>query len=766
MARATTQEEESLFEEEVLRVARAIFAKDRPYQGSIMLDNRERDGVFIGEDSIAIVEATVSRGTEKAEKDGKKLQQAVDRFSKEHQFKAVKGYFVTKDEPTADQRATVARLKSNIATLSFAQLRSLLVDAGEYLNLRNEYPFGSARNPATGSATDLDEYIHLGFVNASNNKRVLSEASDLPTFLTEGQAVVITGDFGAGKSMTVRHVHQKLANAFLTKRHTRFPITLNLRDHQGQKDADEAIRRHATKIGFDSPAKLVRAWRAGDVDVLLDGFDEIATTGWLGQANNLRQIRRRSVELVRKIVEETPTGVGLLLAGRRHLFDSQTEMLSAFNLSQRKPSIFTTDEFSEAQIQKYLTRLGWESSLPEWIPARPLLLGYLATSGALSSFADPSPMNETTAAEGWDALLTRICQRESAMEVGVDADQIRRVLERLATLARTRNDGIGPIFQEDFSRAFNDVCGYSPDEGSYMLLQRLPGLGVTNPTDGSRYFIDETLADVARAGDLVRYVQYPDYEKSMEGVTGSAVSLGAIGMGVAHFNAAQLSVTGPQALATAERLQKRGASDSVAFDSVRLAMNLDLTVSPKLSFKNLQLERMIFGDAEGDLSALHLDGCLIDTLDLTEFDGDHDLPVFSDCMFGTVLGAGSASVLPSGHFNDCHFESFDASSKTTRGILATVSLSPRQRVALTILKKIYLQGGAGRRDSALVRGLDDKLRGVVPEVTQALLNSDLVAVGRMGARTVYYPIRGLTPRVRTMIEQGAASGDAVLNSLR
>ena len=72
--------------------------------------------------------------------------------------------------------------------------------------------------------------------------------------------------------------------------------------------------------------QLVRAWRAGFVDLLLDGFDEFAATGWSAAPFKLRQIRHAALEAVRKLIRESPANVGILVAGRQHYFDSVREM--------------------------------------------------------------------------------------------------------------------------------------------------------------------------------------------------------------------------------------------------------------------------------------------------------------------------------------------------------------------------------------------------------------------------------------------------------
>ncbi|TCL79658.1 MULTISPECIES: NACHT domain-containing protein [unclassified Curtobacterium] len=372
MAKLESQDDEQLFEAEVLRVARALWVPNRPFQGSVILDGAERDGIFVGDDIVAVVEATVSKRLDKAKKDGDKLKQASERLSKSHPLKAIKGYFVTRDEPTAEQRQYINSLRSGVVACSFAQLRSLLINSREYLNVRQAYAFGSARNLDTGAPKDLDVYVPIGLLEESTSGRArVHSVADIANRMSSGGTTVLLGDFGAGKSMTIREVHSRLASSHLKNPEKRFPVTLNLRDHQGQKAPDEALRRHCQAIGFEEGTKLVRAWRAGQVDILLDGFDEIATTGWLSQAVSLRQIRRNSVELIRNFTDQTPDGAGIFLTGRRHLFDSNTELSGALGISSRNPLVLSTDDFSEAQVTEYLTARGWDGSLPGWLPPRP-----------------------------------------------------------------------------------------------------------------------------------------------------------------------------------------------------------------------------------------------------------------------------------------------------------------------------------------------------------------------------------------------------------
>jgi hypothetical protein len=179
------------------------------------------------------------------------------------------------------------------------------------------------------------------------------------------------------------------------------------------------------------------------------------------------------MELVRRFIRETPSGVGIILTGRVHFFNNEKEMWNAFG----SPPYFvrlSLSEFTEEQVRVYLNKLGlhWQDALPSWLPTRPLLLGYLATRGLLQQTLNVAA--GSSPAVGWHQLLNRISAREAEGEYGIDAGTVRRLLERVATLARSSADGLGPITSEQLQNAFRQVCGYDPDDRGMVLLQRLP----------------------------------------------------------------------------------------------------------------------------------------------------------------------------------------------------------------------------------------------------------------------------------------------------
>jgi hypothetical protein len=358
----------SEFEDEVRRIARLLWPS-ASFGGARILEQRERDGIFESDEFINCIECTTSRGLAKAESDAEKLSKLVRQLRPKYPLKFIKGWFITLSEPTPDQREAVHKYRGQLVTCSYDQFRQKLFDSRSFLQARKDYPFGSIRHPATGSTDFVPNYIETEILNYNGSDLGIEE---LAKSLLNGNRFALTGDYGSGKSVTARELFLHLSTSFWNNESYFVPVFLNLRDHHGQTDPVEALERHARNIGFDRPHTLVRAWRAGYCLVILDGFDEIASAGWAGQTKKLRDLRYRSMELVRRFVKESSKSSGFLVSGREFFFDSKPEMSNALGLAIDFQHLFLT-EFSRDQTRAFLDSLGWFGDIPEWIPTRPLV---------------------------------------------------------------------------------------------------------------------------------------------------------------------------------------------------------------------------------------------------------------------------------------------------------------------------------------------------------------------------------------------------------
>jgi hypothetical protein len=758
----TDRDDQRHFENEVRRVARQLWPSAE-YSGAQMVDGRERDGYFETEDCLHLIEATVSRGKDKAQEDIKKMVGLAKKVQAQVQHKAVKCWFVTKHEPTAEQRDVAKLHHTLVNALSFSQFQSKLIDAASYLSLRDSYPFGSVRDPATGNPSTDIQYVSLDLLQ--QDTRTVWPVAAIRDAMLQGERFVVLGDYGAGKSMTLRELYRQLKAAYAKQKTSTFPIYLNLRDHHGQTNPAEVLERHARNIGFANPSHLVRAWRAGYVFLIIDGFDEVATLGIQGIWKRLHDTRYRAMQAARELVRDQPTGVGLIMAGRAHFFDSNKERRSALGLSSRVIEL-TLNEFSDEQIEEYLVKCGLNGAVPNWMPSRPLLVGYLAASGllvdVLTSAEKKGQKMDLDPANGWNLILDKVCAREAEIEAGIDGPTVRKVLERLATLARATDSGLGPLQRDKVIGAFGEVCGYQPDEKGLVLLQRLPGLGIDRADEGTRIFMDDDFTDACRAGDVVGFIEDP-YNCDVEPFRNAQCGLGEVGLGVCAANTRGSVAQGRLMPA----ISKAAETDGVALltlDLIGVAVEFGIKLDDKVQVRDLIIPSFNLHSGIGDCSNLTFQDCYFSRLEIDPDLPASKLPHFGQCYFVQVDGRSSRTDLPQDRFSDtCEFDKFSDAPETTAAI-AAMDLPIGTRVMLTILKKIFVQSGSGRMESALVRGLDHNARRMVPSVLRLLQTERVIEPYRRGgvSTTIWVPDRTQRSRVAKIIESPHMCQDSLL----
>ncbi|MGC4940860.1 NACHT domain-containing protein [Kribbella sp. DT2] len=744
------------FETEVRRIAALLFPDERG--GSTIYQGREHDGVFVTEDLAVAIEATTATDKAKAEQDGRKLKAICERLASRYPYKGIKGYFITQGEPTAYQHDVIRRIGQPLAALSYAAFRAHLVDVRAYIAARKDHPFGSARDPETNKPNLLDEYVALDFVDVGDRNTQYG-IDDLIKAMSESARLVLLGDYGAGKSMTLREIFLRSVSTKQKRESGKFCLHLNLNEHQGQTNPAEALLRHAETIGFENPHQLVRAWKSGDAHILLDGFDELFTPGLgaITQKSPVANFRHRSVQLIRQFLVQTPAGASVVIAGRQQYFDSLAEMRVAFGLD-KKTLIASATDFTEAQVQQYLDNRKWTAVLPTWLPRRPLLIGYLASRSMLDLVG---PLSTIDVGAGWDGLLDSICERDAQLESGVSGASIRQIIERLATLARRTATGLGPISFEDLVLVFQELQGRAPDEAAYGVLQRLPGLRTDDTQTNSRVFVDDDYVDAARAGDVLNWVSHRFNDEFIEGFRNWQNMLGDTGMAVLSYRLATNGTYIGTLQAAAERAWNKEGLEGIGTELIRLILLWGATPTKSVPIHSQHIPSLAIGGS-ADASKLTLTQCIIDTLDVTDVVAFDNLPYMIDCAVGTVHGMAEIDDFASEKIRNCTFESFSDSTENISAILK-LDLSDYTRIALTILRRTYGQSGRARKENAFYRGsMTPHQRELIPKVLHDLQAQGAVRRIRRRDVTLWEPNRALVARIRTILDSPTSTRDPLV----
>ncbi|QWG14286.1 hypothetical protein KMZ29_06270 [Bradyrhizobium sediminis] len=750
------------FEKDVRRIARLLWSEAQ-FGGAQIVDDRERDGVFETRDAVHVVECTISRSRDKAVEDAKKTAELVQKYRKTSR-KHVNGWLVTRDEPTADQRTAIQRFEHSVRILGFEQFRSQLFNGAEYLRCRVPYRFGSVADPITKAAITDAKIIPIDLFNEAAQTAINQDSYIQGLITGSVTRTVLLGEYGSGKSMTLRNFFFRCNDAYLRNTSHVVPVYLNLRDHTGQSEPVEALERHARIIGYPgSSSDLVRAWRGGLVNLLLDGFDEMATTGWGGSLQKVQAHRFSGMTLVRRFVSESPSNTSIIVAGRHNFFDSTKEMAKSLGV-ERGFQILYTQDFSEAQAREFLSLLGIASPLPDWMPRRPLLLAYLAGRGFLQASAAKQSV-DLGPAEGWDHLLAMICEREAQQDSRLDPTTVRLIIERLATIARSTEDGRGRIDILTIQNTFRDVAGFPPDDAAQQFILRLPALGPSSLEDSSREFVDPQIADAARAGDVIRYVEHP-YASAANAFESVVCPLGEIAINIVS------NKISAQTIKPAIFLNALNVACNPDINS-QLAMDLAniLTRSPEVALVDKAIIRaavcdyLLIDDFSRKFSNLIFQDCLFNTCEISRDVHPDNLPQFEKCVFGTLDGFFGGSDLPM-NFRDCDVSSFVLGGNTAAQILH-LDIPEGLKILLTVLRKLFLQPGSGRQEAAFYRGaLDSRAERIVPEVLNLIARFSIAEKSRYRGLDLWRPNRTETFRVRQILAAPMTSPDPLVKAAR
>lgn len=734
-----------------------------------MVGGRERDGIYVTEDVVHLLECTTSRQKAKAEGDLTKLFDLYNKYKTKYSDRAIKCWFVTKYEPTADQRncrKAFKRAPENLFNIvSFAQFQSKLIDSRDYLQCRDNHKFGSIYDPKTGNPTADVKYIQVALrVEGEEEPRGIENLAN--TVLTGGR-ITLLGEYGVGKSMTLREIYKQLAADHQRSRTARFPIFLNLREHQGQGDATEILERHARNIGFPKPFQLVRAWKAGYAVLLLDGFDEVSSAGLQGAWRKLQTARFASMQGVRQLLEESPEGTGIAIAGRQHFFDTESERVKALGQRNADWKLIRLNEFNEHQIGELTRQFGYQGTIPAWVPSRPLLLSSLFAKGLGEGASEQLAVLRDPAA-GWDFLLDEVSSREARIESGIDGANIRAILESLATLARRNDSGLGPITSDQIVEVFQAECEFNPTDEALSVLQRLPGLGRDDSAAGeARIFVDSEFADACAAGDFSRFCENPYDQNLASSVSKLRAPLKETGIGLVSRRLENQEFGQGHLRAIMAALEKNDNVNTGATpaDVFSLGLKQGLEFDGSLFVADLHLGSIEVDKDGAALERVTFAGCIVERLSIAEDAEVVSFPTFRDCLIQEVEGRISEEELPKTKFFGCLFESFSEQGLTVNSVLE-LKIPVGAKVLITVLKKLFVQSLGGRKENALYRGLDTEHQSKVGEIIELLLSHGMVTNSGRSGETIWIPVRRQTARALDIIASPSGSKDKLMVEAR
>lgn len=738
MARKTWKD----LEEEVRANATVIWGKSFH---STLIHGRQIDAYSADTNGgPTAIEVTEQKSIDKIQNDINKLVAVRNaNFTQEGGYKSTRCIIVTAFEPTIHMRNACKSISVDIYDIS--EFRHVFLPFEIYRERREKKPFGSAVDPHTG-ARDNRQYVKVQLLDSDEGH---ATGDDVVDSITSGKRIVVIGEYGTGKSKLFEYIFGSLAD--LARKNAMFPISIDLRNIWGLKDRYEIIRRHLKDLDLQEyEDQFFRAYNAGYLLVMLDGFDEVSPQAWSDDPVGLRNLRADALAGARDILSNQSGGS--IICGRDNYFDSHDEMLSALGLAAKSPDVFySKDEFSSEEIGQFVKNAGLDIKVPEWLPRKPLTCEFfiktLAEKDQNLSFDSDSPM------QFWEVYFKSVCAREARLNPGFDPDAIGRVLVAVAAATRTKPQNVGPLSPMEIRAAFEKAVGYAPIEQASVLLQRLSGLGRTASDSEDRRFVDTYLLDGLRAMQVIGFVRKVEHESYL--LEDWMNPLAELGRNIVAQKLVDMDLV-PDALAFCNSVM-RHKNHTLIGDVVSAVL--------------------ISGVSEIDFNGLEVKGAHIGSLDLSEVEVANlrlqddvismiSMPLISpknlvvvDSIIENVEGVSAQSGMPS-WLKGNQVGAYTSVANTSKIKAATIGAE--HKVLVTILHKTFFQPGSARKEEALLRGLGKYAK---PKTLTAIINK-LISEGilteeRGDTGRLYSPKRSQTRRVGRIISELSMSKDAI-----
>lgn len=647
-------------------------------------------------------------------------------------------FFLCGDDPTP---ALIASGTANfVKVYSVSQFFNAMIGVHDYVKARRRFPFGSAVNIYSGEP-DLTKYIPVSYF--ANDEKAYS-AEEIAKELAHGRTVVLIGDYGAGKSRCVKEVFELLTDFPTYKVLT--PFAINLRENWGLRRASEIITRHITDLGLsDRVGDAIKVAFSPSTVYLLDGFDEIGAQTWSDDPTRLVEIRSQSLAGVRELLGKARSGI--LLAGREHYFNDDAELIDSLGLANRQPLILHCAH--ELTSEQFAQMLGREMPpLPPWMPKTPLI-------ATIVRLIDPEVFEQIIRTSSghvdlWGLLIETFCAREAEINPILDAGIIRALYTHIGRLARTTNSPVGPISIKQINEAFEKTTKRPPTDESAIILQRLPGLSRIGAESLDRQFVDTYILDGLKAEDVLAI-----YEQQDMGGLGLKWRhpVGSFG---AQFIAARL-IGANQIRGAVAFLERHSDAENRVLLSDLLAA-LFVADVPEIDLDDLELKAGVFSHvslADTVVSNVTLTDCYFEVLDIT--DANPNKIFIKNAAIVSMAGVTAKEHVPSWISNG-HIETLQ--SVSTLSAIKQADLTVAQTFLLSSLRKLFLQPGAGRKESSMYKGYGDiESKRICERVIGLLIRGHFCERVQGSTGALYIPNRRMQGRVKDIMSKLTTSKD-------
>jgi len=297
------------------------------------------------------------------------------------------------------------------------------------------------------------------------------------------------------------------------------------------------------------------------------------------------------------------------------------------------------------------------------------------------------------------------------------------------------------------------------------LILRLPGLTSSTGGESAREFIDDDFVDACRAGDVIRFVDNP-FNTISHDLENADAQMEGLGCRLAASLLKKNGVTQKQISVALEDAAEKLDSGSLSMDILRIMQELNFNYTGNQIYLRDEFFNKLEIYTYPNFSKICFRECYFNIIELDSKTQNATSPRFEKCVIHEIVGPISLKDIPKKIVDDAtEIESFAHEARTNSDILA-LDIPLAVRVLLTVLRKLFVQSGSGRKENAFFRGLDPNARAYVVDILTMLQAAKFAHPHKINGPRIWMQNRAKSKEAREILGAPQRSSHPILVKAR
>jgi hypothetical protein len=194
----------------------------------------------------------------------------------------------------------------------------------------------------------------------------------------------------------------------------------------------------------------------------------------------------------------------------------------------------------------------------------------------------------------------------------------------------------------------------------------------------------------------------------------------------------------------------KNAAPCLAFDVLRIMQQMDLRYTGSI----IQISDGFFREYHiskyPDFLNINFLECYFTQIEVD--DGANAGPRFEKCQIDRIVGCIGADDLPDFmRPTSNHVTKYEDEAQTNADIL-DLPIPTSTKVLMTILRKLFVQAGRGRKENAFYRGLDGRAKVYVPAILALIEQMNFASPHKISGPVVWFPNRSVANEAHSILQ--------------